>query len=117
MSKKMDVVRTVKPIAVGITENKKPEAMRSSNGQTSPQKMSVKSHQMDFVTVQARISDFAGQIIDSEEVKLEFEIDHVNGKISVKVINKVSDKVILEIPVRYEIMMDMYKGLICQTIA
>jgi uncharacterized FlaG/YvyC family protein len=113
----MDAIRTEGTVGIGIPGDAKPVAPEMPSRQTSPQKGSARSDQMNSNTVQPRISNFIFQIIDSEEVKLEFEIDHDGTKISVKAINKVSEEVILEIPVTPEIKMDLLKGVICRTIA
>jgi uncharacterized FlaG/YvyC family protein len=113
----MYAIRAAGTVGAGILGDTKLGATERPNGQTSSQDRSSRSDQMNSNTVQPRISNFIFQIIDSEEVKLEFEIDHDGTKISVKAINKVSEEVILEIPVTPEIKMDLLKGVICRTIA
>jgi uncharacterized FlaG/YvyC family protein len=76
----------------GISKDMKSVAMELSNGHTASQKNRLSSHEMDSDNLQQRISDFIYQSIESRQVELDFEIDHVDKKILIKVINKISGK-------------------------
>lgn len=113
----MDAIRVDRPIAVGALYNIKPRAIQSSNSTSSSQNRSARSYQKDFEKVQQRISDSMSQFIESYNVDLDFEINHANSEISLKVINKASGEIIREIPVKPEVKIVTFKGAICQTIA
>ena len=113
----MDAIRTVRANGPWIPGNVKSRAAELSNGQTSSQESSTRSYQEDSTSVQQRISDSLFQFIESKEVKLDFEINCVGGKIAVRVINEATEKVIRQFTVKPEVIMDGLKGVIYQTIA
>jgi uncharacterized FlaG/YvyC family protein len=113
----MHEIRTVKAIDFWIPENVKSRDRELSKGQTSLQRSSARSYQKNAASVQQRISDSIVQFIESKEVNFDFKITRVGGKITVKVIKKATGEVIRQITVKPKITIDMFKGIIYQTIA
>jgi uncharacterized FlaG/YvyC family protein len=113
----MNTISSVRSIGFGILGDMKSGAMELPKGQPSSQKKSVTSFQMDPDMVQQRISKTVSQFVESNDVHLDFEIDHADDKILVKVINKFSGEIVREIPVRPDLKMDMVMGVIYSAVA
>ncbi len=101
----------------GIFKDMKSVNMELSNGQSALQKNRLSSHEMDSDNLQQRISDSIYQSIESRQVELDYEIDHVDKKILLKVINKISGEVVRQILVEPSSNLNVSKGTIYRTIA
>jgi uncharacterized FlaG/YvyC family protein len=113
----MDTIRTVGPIEPLISENEKSKATELTSGQAFSRKHNVRSYQTDLASVLQRIDESIDKFIKNCELHLDFKVESAGEKISVKVINKASGEVIRVIPVKPEAKMDIFKGIIYQTIA
>ena len=82
------------------------EAFDLPESKASSQKSGGKSQQMNSDMVK-----ISRQFRESTDVRLDYEADNDGKKISVKVINKSSGKVIREIPLKQEIKMFMLTGI------
>ena len=105
--REMDAIRENRPIGVEVTGNIKSKTNQLFN---------VRTYQKDFEKVQQGILDSVSQYIESNDVELDFEIDYADSKLSIKVVDKTSGKIIREIPVKPKIKIDMFKGAIFQAI-
>jgi len=93
----MKTIRTIRPIGSENFEQMNIKDLEFSMEKSLKRKTDLKSYQMDSDTAQQRISDSIYQFIESNKVRLEFEVDIDRGNILVKVIDEETNDVIREI--------------------
>jgi uncharacterized FlaG/YvyC family protein len=94
----MEEIRAINPIGHEYSEHAGIKKFEFSRQKSLIQETYVKSYQMDPDMAQQKISDSIYQLIESKNVRLDFEVDMDRGLILVKVINEITGDVIREIP-------------------
>lgn len=77
----METILTIRPIGSENFEEMSIKDLEFSMKKSSKQKTDVKSYQMDSDMAQQRISDSIYQFIESNNVRLEFEVDIDKGNV------------------------------------